>query len=319
MRLGEVLRAEVLEHRGGGQALIRIGGQSILAQCPRNLEIGVPFHVNITSLSPQILLRIMPNHGQLVGFLRQSLWRTLPFLESEAGRRLWSEAFQEWRSLDARGRPGILSTLLQNRLGPGSWNTHTYLLSSGLMFEAKLAGRVKGFDTGKGPWPDLKGQLQRILHGESEGVDLRATKGIINLIRGCQSLSLLSKEGETTLYLPLMLWGFEEGDWGDLRIQGEGTEKDAARSWKVTIRLDLSTIGRLRIQLHLHKRTLHCEIKSSEDSTLKLIRSELSGLQERLAALNFQRVRCRCGSIVDPDDWTEPLLSMPEGLLKVRA
>jgi flagellar hook-length control protein FliK len=182
------------------------------------------------------------------------------------------------------------------------------------------AGNPAVANPNQGPWPDLKGLFLRILQTiEQKGEQSVGTREFLDLIQGSQSLSLLAKEGETSLYLPLLLWGLQQGDWGDLRIHGEGgqqDEKQQKKHWSVLMRLDLKSFGRLIVKLVLSKNLLHCNIRASNKETQAMIEEGLSELRGRLRSLGLEGVQCECGPMKDDSEWENPDRdTLPAGLL----
>ena len=381
LKVGEVIKAEVLRLMGNNQAQVKLEEQvlqaKLLGQKPQAGEL---VQVRVEALNPKLLLKVLNAPAEQQGtILKQSLWKALPYQAGDALERLLSRAVEEWKALGNQavlGKENPLASVLQHRLGPESFNVLRYLFGSGLLLESKLAGKtmpgnmtagnplqgntaqgnpttgnpaagnltpgnltpgnlIAGDpsasnlaagnlilpDPSRGPWPDLKGLFLRILHTiEQKGEQSVGTREFLDLIQGAQSQSLLAKEGETSLYLPLLLWGFQQGDWGDLRIHGEGgrEEKQQKKHWSVLIRLDLKSFGKLMVKLVLSSNLLHCNIRASDKETQAMIEEGLSELRGRLRSLGLEGVQCECGPLRDESEWENPERgALPEGIVKL--
>jgi hypothetical protein len=322
LRLGEVLNAEILDQLGDSKVRVRLGDRVLIASYPGPLESGAVFRVQVASPWPNVLLKILPPLSTHESTLQRILWKVLPYLDAEVAKQLWNQAFEELKLLQPQGFLGkedAASCLLRLCLGPASWNLLTYLKESGLLLESKLAGRA-GFEPRGGPAFDLKALILQGLHGNYENASGRqAIWGLLDLIQGAQSLSLISRDGETHLYLPLLLWGFQEGDWGDLMIRGQGGGRGKrGRSWSVHLRLDLKMLGKLLVHMTLNGGLLRCSVRAAKPSTQRQIQEGLPVLQGKLFALGFRAVRCRCSALDDLETWSKASWVIPEGILQMR-
>ena len=369
LKVGEVLKAEVLRLMGKNQAQVKLEEQVLQAKfLGQKPQAGELVRVQVEALSPKLLLKVLTAPAdQQAAVLKQSLWKAVPYQAGDALEQLLSRAVEEWKAMGNQavlGKQNPLASVLQHRLGPESFNVLRYLFRSGLLLESKLAGKavaadmMKGdpmagkampgnpavanqtpgnpiagnlsaanlaaanpavADPNQGPWPDLKGLFLRILQTiEQKGEQSVGTREFLDLIQGSQSLSLLAKEGETSLYLPLLLWGFQQGDWGDLRIHGEGgrEEKQQKKHWSVLMRLDLKSFGKLIVKLVLSKNLLHCNIRASDKETQAMIEEGLSELRSRLRTLGLEGVQCECGPMKDDSEWENPDRdTLPAGLV----
>jgi hypothetical protein len=323
LAVGQMLDAELVQQREDGTTLIRLGGRLLLAECQAALDLEVPFRVQVTSIWPQVHLQALLEGVDPTEFLRRSLWKALPLIQGDAAQGLWDNALEEWRVLEPallarHGGPEDLAMWTDPHTGrPG---LRTYLEASGLLLEPKLAGLVEGYSELNGPWPDLKASLLQILQamGEQEGKS-SASRSVLDLLQGCQSMSLLVEEGGTHLYLPLILWGSPWGGWGDLRIRREGGRGHRGRPWTITLRLDLKSMGRIHANMALHNGAFSCWLRASQPAVRGLLQSGIPALERRLLALGIPRVRCECGQLEDASAWDCPLEDLPAGLMTVRA
>jgi hypothetical protein len=322
LRLGDVLEAEVLDRIGEGMVKVRLGHRIVTASCPGSLERGAVFRAQVVAPWPDVLLRTVNIGTEHASALQRVLWKALPHLDAEGGKQLWIRAFEELKLLQMGGNQtgqDAVSFWLKHSLGPGSWNLATYLRGCGLLLEPKLAGRVPRHDPDRGPGSDLKALILRILHGQPEkAAGRQAISGLFDLIQGSQSLNLLSRHGETHLYLPLLFYGFQAGDWGDLTIRGhrEGKRR-RGKSWTITIRMDLCTLGKLIVHMTMKHNVLKCSVLASNPSTRGQVKGGLPTLRGRLAALGFRGVSCRCGTLEDPEEWFKASRVVPEGILEM--
>ncbi|MBF0510562.1 MAG: hypothetical protein HQK57_16785, partial [Deltaproteobacteria bacterium] len=62
--LGQVLKATVVDIQGGGQVVIDINGQRVLAESERSLSPGQNLTLKVTSLTPQVAMTVLAGEDQ---------------------------------------------------------------------------------------------------------------------------------------------------------------------------------------------------------------------------------------------------------------
>jgi hypothetical protein len=318
LSLGGVLDVEALALRGDGNALVRLGGQTVWARTTAVLQVGVPVRVQVATLSPELILRVLPAEDGLVSALQRWSWKAVALLDGDGPLRLWGDALNEWRGLPLDGAREGLPVVVAS---PTKWDLRTHLAEGGLLLEAKLGRMGEGVLAEPSPWPDLKGWLLKVVDlAGSEKADVPATARLLDLLQGCQSLSLLARHsGEARLDLPLLPWGLPGDGWGQLRVRGEGAggARSEQRLWNVTLRLEVPPMGSILARLALQGGTLRCELRAAEPETERALREELPSLREKLQGLGLVGVTCHCGRMDPEDSWLSG--DLPQGLVRVSA
>jgi hypothetical protein len=320
LKPGAQLDVEVVRQEKDGELTIRIGGLAVRARSSVMLEPGQTVRVRVMSSWPDLLMKLIASSTTEGKDLQRLLLKGLPLMEPETLRALWVDIAGECRWLsgaNARGQDWM--ALLQSYvLQAGKIDLPSYLQRCGLLLEAKIARWVLSRGRRRAPLPDLKALILRMMQGSNR--PLQATGRLYDLLQGAQSMSLVSREDETQLYLPLMLWGWQRGEWGDLTVFRDGGRSGKRRGWWVRLRLELGDLGRLSVEILLQANLLHCRFRTSDARTQRAIEKALPVLQSSLADMNAWAVRCDCRPLEDEGgEWDGCPANVPEGLFQTMA
>jgi hypothetical protein len=322
---GDVLAAKVLHVEPPGSVLVGIRELALRARCSVPLEAGQEFMAEVVETSPQLILRVVSSGRSSIQIPidYKALLQAVSNLHGEKALKLFSEALRQWLTLEG-GK--ALERWRGFFLDPQRPDLRLYLLSSGLLLEAKLRRLApqKGRAT-PGTMDiesDLKGLLLKAAQSpdRSEGLN-PSLKGLLDFIRGLQNLLALSaNRGTPTLYLPLWFWGFREGEWAELLLGRDPSSRGGRRStWKIRIRLSVEGLGRVSVSAVFSRGVFRGQILAKEEGTAKLIQGALHLLERRLLSIGLRDVQLWCRHADDAAEYERPLLEPPEGLVRIRA
>ncbi len=195
------------------------------------------------------------------------------------------------------------------------------LARSGLFLEHDLA-------LGRAPEGDLKAQLLRIAQrlragtpepapaGNAErgtGTPLRllqelrgSSEAALERLQGQQAQSLGGREsGQWALYADLPFHLGEETRSLGLRLRREGGSEDGDGLWRLSLSVDLPTLGPLTARVTLQGSVLHVHFWSERPAAVRLIDAHIERLQARLAAAGLEpgQLACHQGP---PPAWDPP-------------
>ncbi|MDP2992797.1 MAG: hypothetical protein Q8N82_05470 [Deltaproteobacteria bacterium] len=280
--IGSRYEGTVLDILPGEGALLRIAGQTVMAQTGRAigrfaeaklpLAKGLKAEFEVREVSPQVVLKMVgesPVVPQADSLGRTEEWQKESFrqfltLRQETGYILDNVVRQLRQTLDSspdmaeRLRP--LSSLL-DRVLMGQEPNPSVFKSMGLSWENKLSTHFL-----KGQLPDSRGLLETDIKGlvmqtlnslsgsKPDSALARALSSLLNLIEGYQSANmwLLSPEGESVVFLPV--WFSKQAGWGEceLLLDREPDEKGGAKDgtdgpFRALFFLNMSRLGPMRV------------------------------------------------------------------------
>jgi hypothetical protein len=288
------------------------------AQCPSSIQPLKPILVEVVSPFPHLVLRILSRETEALGLLSRSILRLLPLALDLRG--LWEGLVEEWShpAVGARFAQGGGAELLQGyALAPSRWDLDIYLERIGILLEALMTRGAQR----KRRHRDLKSFALQILPVlEEGGGKIEATRSLLDLIRGCQAVSLLGKEdGRLHLYLPLLLPGFTGGEWGDVEIEGWRRRSPRRGTWSFRLRLELQVLGPVRVEGLMDGTALRLDLLAMEEAARRTILMHLPHLRERLKGIGLKRISCRVHSMGRAQE-PVPLESLlREGVLEIQA
>jgi len=272
LRVDQVVRATVTE---GGDERIRlnIGRQSYLAETEIPLRTGLGLTLLVNKVSPRLEFQILTD--PLGERIRQNLhllevpWSFEGLAASAAGSESSPDIRVAWERFLA----------LQGALTDGGGGTGALaemLASLGIDYEARLAA---------GDTAGIAAVLKKLLEetrqaskgSESSGEKIDQFSGLFELWQ----LVRLKQSQQSVEFWPLVLpWveqGFilaERGDGGDQ----QNAAGEAARSWRVTVHLQLPQLGTMQIDFLWEHPGLYLRFQCANKEQVRL----LSGSQDEL-------------------------------------
>ncbi|MEW5947810.1 MAG: hypothetical protein AB1711_00145 [Thermodesulfobacteriota bacterium] len=345
--VGSRYEGTVLDILPGEGALLRIAGQTVMAQTDLPLVKGLKAEFEVREVSPQVVLKMAV--GTPDEEWQRDSFRQFFTLRQETGNILDNVARQLRQALDSSAdmaetlRP--LSGLL-DRILVGQDPNPSVFKAIGLSWENKLRTHLL-----KGQLPDsrglvetdIKGLVMQALSSLSEsGPDsapARALSSLLNLIEGYQSanIRLLSpvvpeadspgRKGESIVFLPV--WFSKQAGWGEceLLLDREPDEKGGAKDgrdgpFRALFFLNMSRLGPMRISLQVRDKKIKCLFMVADKTRQEYVTRSLPELSDRLVSTGFTILSMGCirkekKEIEDVSAWFETLKKVKQPLLHV--
>ncbi|NLN59112.1 MAG: flagellar hook-length control protein FliK [Deltaproteobacteria bacterium] len=326
MKPGENLEARITQKLDGNRVVVMLKGAPVTAEAVMPLQVGQTLQVQVESLQPRILLRVIPGdaggeQALISGYLKAfraaplamaDLFQSAGVLFSPENLKTLPEGLLRDRS-DALGR--LIRTLIfSTETMKNPLFIRDFLTHSGLLLEHALRKAVLE----KGPPPsgnDLKSAMFRlsdeirswlagrpdIRDGET-GALLRladfADRSVRHLETG-QVLNVVSGERDSRFMVQIP-FAFPHGPaMQDIFIEfggrGDETEKEEGAPLRVVFFLNLEALGEMMIDLGVREREVTADLLCQNVDTSALVTAHLAELEESLQALGFQVMRMTCG------------------------
>ncbi|MFZ5994815.1 MAG: flagellar hook-length control protein FliK [Thermodesulfobacteriota bacterium] len=335
--VGSRYEGTVLDILPGEGALLRIAGQTVMAQTDLPLVKGLKAEFEVREVSPQVVLKMAV--GTPAEEWQRDSFRQFFTLRQETGNILDNVARQLRQALDSS--PDMAETLrplsgLLDRVLMGQDPNPSVFKSMGLSWENKLRAHLL-----KGRLPDVRGLVETDIKGlvmqalsslsgsEPDSAPARTLSSLLNLIEGYQSANmwLLSPEGESVVFLPV--WFSKQAGWGEceLLLDREPDEKGGAKDgtdgpFRALFFLNMSRLGPMRISLQVRDKKIKCLFMVADKTRQKYVTRSLPELNDRLASSGFTILSMECirkekKEIEDVSAWFETLKNIKQPLLHV--
>lgn len=312
--MGQVFRGEILEVLEDGHAVLRLEGTDFSVESRLPLQKGMEGKFQVTALSPQIILKLLPEEeGSLRGiekylafFLKTHSWMenlslTLSSLWTSE-REGWLSPFQE--TIDRLIQ--LWSTFSPSRSSqfePGQ--IERMILQSGLFFENRLRRIIEGNDSNRFEEVlnrDLKGLLLK-LKAEMESLatspqgstprlkELEEAIGLLlSKIVGHQQLTshLSEIEEKLSLLLPFWIQGHLQMVDLSLSLPSRRPKPSERRGLCLLFLLHFPEWGRMGIEVRLSGKRLYGQFFFTSDQVASFFHHELPRLERGLCHLGFQ-------------------------------
>jgi len=312
LQIGQILKGEVREVIDERHALIRLEGQDLVVESRIPLDRGMVDRFQVTSLSPQIVLKLLPTDRGTLTEAEKRLWAFLmsdPFGEKGLERltlisNLGREGFPPPVRETITRLMNLWTSFFPSRsftIDPGQ--IEKMVIQSGLFFE-HLLGKV--IETGrfnrleevldrdvKGLLLKWKGQLEATSSQNAsfkkEGI-LEGLDHLLRRIEGYQLLHALAPdEAEKDLFLLLPFWIQGRLQLVDLHLSlphsGSGGSETGGLS--MLFLLHMPEWGRMSIEVRWTGKKLYGRFLFSRDEVTSFFNRELYELQKGLLRLGF--------------------------------
>ncbi|MDI6789161.1 MAG: flagellar hook-length control protein FliK [Thermodesulfobacteriota bacterium] len=335
--VGSRYEGTVLDILPGEGALLRIAGQTVMAQTGLPLARGLKAEFEVREVSPQVVLK-MVGESPAEEWQKES-FRQLLTLRQKTGYILGNVARQLREMPDSsshiaeRLRP--LSSLWDRILVAQDPNPSVFKLM-GLGWENKLRTHFL-----KGQLPDSRGLVETDIKGlvmqtlnslsgsKPDSALARALSSLLNLIEGYQSANMwfLSPEGESVVFLPV--WFSKQAGWGECELlldrepDEKGDSKDGSEGpFRALFFLNMSGLGPMRVSLEVRDKKIKCLFMVADKTRQEYVIRSLPELSDRLASSGFTILSMECirkekKEIEDVSVWFETLKKVKQPLLHV--
>jgi len=350
--VGNELEGRVLSSTGHNRAIVLFRGVLVMAATSRHLEEGSVIRVRVVgSGAPPILQMISQapaEEKKLLSILRTYIpIEPKPVSEWLSGFRSELNFARNWFYQEIPGnfpceealdRIGHL-LINEDRPRPSTQQIRSFLVNSGLGYEAKIIRRIAGdfpklqthpnffLEDTKGILMTLDRELRNLqrMHPQSsekmDGLLQRLGEGLQH-IEHQQVMHAFSKqdEGYLGLQIPVQFKDERTTLWIKVRPQGnkEGKENEKDSSEMVFF-LELRSLGKLRINTFLQSNSISCRIEADSNEVVAFIKPFLPELGESLILKGYQVKLLECVKTQIPETIQDlsPKSILPSGLRMV--
>ncbi len=315
LQIGQVLQGEVLEVMDEGHAVIRLKGYDFSVESQAFLQKGMEGEFQVTSLSPRIILRLIPKEeGDLHGIEK----KLVPFLKVHSQMENLSETLSSLLTADKENLPSPFRETMGRLMD--LWASFSpspslkfepeqiakMILQSGLFFENRLKGLMETGDLNRFEKVlnrDLKGLLLKwkaemetfkLSQPETSPRSKEMEEVIHLLLRKIESHQEITAsypggtEERISLLLPFWIQGRPQLVDLHLTFPSAQEEPSERRGLSLLFLLHFVEWGRMSIEVRLFGKRLYGQFLFSSDPVASFFHQELPHLQRALSNLGYQ-------------------------------
>lgn len=340
LQLGETVEAQVTQKLDNSKVVVMLKGAPVKADTTIPLQVGQKINVQVQSLQPQILLRLLAGdtggeQTRITGYLKA--FRTDPQAMTElfqTGGALFSpESLKTVSQSLLRDRSHALGQMIRTLI----FSTDTmknplfirdFVARAGLLLEHNLgkalaenpAGEVKVLQQGdnlKSALINLSTEIRAWLGARPDIPEAEMLKLIrlaeyadrsVQTLETQQVLNVVSREQENRFMVQIP-FAFSQGPtMQDIFIEFNGsrseTERGGESPFRVVFFLNLDALGEMMIDVGIKGQELTADLSCQSVDTVALVSSSIEELRENLDSLGFRVMRMTC-DIRDDIDLTK--------------
>ncbi len=310
LALGQQLTARIVNPMPGGRTLIAVDGRLMSADGPEGLRNGTVIPLQVEQLRPELVFRIIGHEDSVGRLAAEMVSERLP------NRRSLGETLQSLRA----ALRGLLATPADDPLPAGverlnAWLQNLFpdgkaldargylnlLRHGGLTYEAVIArlmaenpGALAAFAE-----QDLKGLLLRAMRDVDASTQLRLKSlaepllNHLNQIEILQLLNVLSQMHGVPFHIELPSFS-DDSSSAELLIepdeQGADSSDEGPKTFKVMLKLELETLGPIRVDAAVHEESIQVAIYAEEAPAVDRLNAVLAELESSLKQLGFHDI-----------------------------
>jgi FtsZ-binding cell division protein ZapB len=329
LQIGDKLEAQVAQKLGENKVLVMMKGARVAADTTVPLQVGQKINVQVESLQPQIVLRLITSdaageQGKITGYLKAFRRDPQAFTElfRAGGTLLSAENLKTLSNTLLRSQSQSLGQLIHTLI----FSTDTmenpffvrdFVARSGLLLERTLgkalqedaAGAVKAQPAGN----NLKSALIRFgaeirgwLGANPDIPEAELTKLLrlaeysdrsVHALETHQVLNVVSRDQENRFMVQIPFAFPQSLTMQDIFIEFDGSrgeKKDGDSPFRVVFFLNLDALGEMMIDVGIRGQELTAELSCQSVDTVTVLSSNLEELRENLNSLGFRVVRMTC-------------------------
>ena len=329
LKVGDRLDAQVAQKMGEGKVLVLLKGAPVEADTTIPLQVGQKINVQVESLKPQILLRLVTSdaageQGKITGYLKafRSDPQALADLFKAGGGLLGTDNVKTLSNSLLRSQSQSLGQMIRTLI----FSTETmgnplfirdFVSRSGFLLERALGRSLKedapaemkaqsGGDNLKsalikfgteirewlGTRPDIPEEEFKTLVRLAEYTDRS-----VHTLETQQVLNVLSRDQENRFMVQIPFAFPQSLTMQDIFIefggnQGEG--KEDGSPFRIVFFLNLDVLGDIMIDVGIRDQELTADLSCQSVDAMSLVSSSLESLRENLDSLGFRVVRMAC-------------------------
>jgi len=323
LKVGDRLEAQVARKLGEGKVLVFLNGAPVEADSTTPLQIGQKINVQVESLKPQILLRLVTTdaageQGKIADYLKA--FRSDPYaffgLFKEGGTLFNADNLKALSNSLLRSQSQSLGQMIRTLI----FSTETvenplfirdFVSRSGLLLERTLGRSLKeGAPVGG---DNLKGALIRFGMGIREWLATRPdipeeefktlvrlaeyTDRSVHTLETQQVLNVLSRDQDNRFMVQIPFAFPQSLSMQDIFIEFGGSQRaetGEGSPFRIVFFLNLDILGEMMIDVGIRGQELTADLSCQSVDTMSLVSLSLEKLKENLDSLGFRVVRMAC-------------------------
>ena len=330
LQLGENLEAQVAQKLDANRVVVMMKGSPVTAETTIPLQVGQKINVEVQSLQPQILLRLVSGdaggeQARITGYLKA--FRTEPQAMTElfqSGGPLFSpESLKTLSHGLLRDRSQVLGQMIRTLI----FSTETmknplfirdFMARAGFLLEHNLGKALTENQAGafnvqpqgdnlKSALIDLSAGIRTWLNTRPDIPEAEAAKLMrlaeyadrsVRTLETQQVLNVVSREQDNRFMVQIP-FAFSQGPtMQDIFIEFDGSRgeecREAGAPFRVVFFLNLDVLGEMMIDVGIRGQELTADLSCQRVDTVGLVSSGLEELRENLDSLGFRVMRMTC-------------------------
>ncbi len=308
---GEITKVKVLDYLGGGKLIIDVNGQRIVATSDIAIEKGQEIYVKVINIGEgKIILQLIPDE-LLTTKLESNVYEIFPIGNIMKNLLTLIENFKNSIAPDKENSILQIINLLQSipvklyketdlQIAKIAEQIHRSIIILGYNYEHDLAKFItKDYSLLSYEKPILKAellQLMLLLQDEPKKGDNKEElkDSVENLLKSIEYLQLKSAlSGKIFIDLPIII-GDQETSAELEFFANKGHKQDEDKSFNISIRFNLETIGYIEFIISIFNKDISCQIKTNRQDTYIKVKNQLDILEKRFIALGYNTIGIHC-------------------------
>ncbi|MDL1971434.1 MAG: flagellar hook-length control protein FliK [Candidatus Desulfofervidaceae bacterium] len=313
-RIGQVLKAQVVERLSENRFFLKFGERLILAETTMSLKEGESIQVRVEALRPRIVLKLLPSEDTVNTSARLLIKNLI--LKDLAS--FWTKLLgNEYLSVGVHPLVSDLHQMMNSLLA----DTNKLKQKRFWQYLSRMLLGNPEKDEGSPLQKNLFALLEFI--GEKEDESKQLVTDFLNHFMSLKEINHRLKQDGVYLQVPYM-WS-EGPKTVEIFIGKEKSDKKSGGEGKVYFihfRLELASLKRIEVILRLEgENSLFVDFKVESGEVAQLMLQEAQRLKKMLVALNFQIKDFRCEPM-PKEYWKDFCLNwvdLKEGLVDMKA
>jgi len=326
LAVGDRLQGQVAGRMVGGKVLVLLKGVHVEAETNIPLKSGQKIAVQVESLKPQVMLRlltVLPQNdpGNISQYLK--IFRSNPQAAAEVfqgGMTLLGTDSQAVSSDDLiRSQTQSLAQLIRSlifsdKTGKNPLFVRDFVQRSGLTFENILSQNFARGDFTPSGEINLKGALMKLAADIQKGLTARSVipeqekQAVMRLVDYAgksvrtletqQVINTVIRENENRFMLQIPFALPHDTAMQDIFIEfaddGEKGDNEGDRPFRIVFFLTLDILGEMIIDVRIKGQDLIADLSCQREEIAALVRSHIGSLQENLESIGFRITGMTC-------------------------
>jgi len=333
LTVGDRLQGEVTRKLGGGRILLLLEGVQVEAKATMSLKSGQKINVQVESLKPQVMLRLLTSSAQSDSEKNTSQYLKIFRSNPQAAADLFrsgvtilkpdnlatlfnSQIRDQAQSLDQL----IHSLIFSDKTAKNPLFVRDFIHRSGLILENILSRNpTKGDSSPLSGAVNLKSAFMKLAADIQRGIAIRPdipeqerqaimrladyAEKSVRTLETQQVINTMIRENENRFMLQIPFALPRDTVMQDIFIEidgsGGGKDSDGERPFRIVFFLLLDALGEMIIDVSIKGQELMADLSCQREDIASLVRNHIGDLQENLESLGFRITGMTCN--VRPD------------------